>query len=144
MEKFTEKETKVLDMVVSVEQQIAELKSQLIQEMKDKLAAQEQRGELESMGVQMGKGLTEIIEELTSDLLKEEEGGQDGDGDMEVLRRNIPIVLNTLKEKSQQSDFDKEVMEDFKKLIHNFILAKKSKLEETHVVDQPVVMDSYL
>ncbi len=89
-------------------------------------------------GFQMGKELTEIIEQFTSDMLKKNGDGQDdGNGDMEVLRRNIPKALRSLKEKIRRLDFDKDVLEDLKKMVDILILRRKS---EEPAANQPEVV----
>ncbi len=138
-EELTVMESKLLHKVVCLEQKIAELNSQLNQE-REKLAAQKNHRELDCKGFLMGKELAEIIEQLTSDLLKKDgDGPDDGDGDLEVLRRNIPRALKSLKEKIQRLDYDKEVLEDLKKMVN--ILTSRKKPEEP-AANQPEVLDS--
>lgn len=133
-EKLTETEAKLLHQFVDQERLITKLKSELIEERKEKLETQQNFMVFKGMGLQMVNGLTEIVEDLVGDLLKEEEDGQgqhDGDSDagMEVLRNRIPMALNILKERIQRLTFnqeDKQMLEDLRKMINIFIATKKS------------------
>lgn len=133
-EKLTETEAKLLHQFVNQEREMTKLKSELIEERKEKLETQQNYVMFKRMGLQMVEGLTEIVEDLVGDLLKEEENGQgqhDGDSDagMEVLRNRIPMALNILKERIQRLTFnqeDKEMLEDLRKTINIFIATKKS------------------
>lgn len=142
-EKLTETEAKLLHQFVDQERLITKLKSELIGERKEKLETQQNFMVFKGMGLQMVNGLTEIVEDLVGDLLKEEEDGQgqhDGDSDagMEVLRNRIPMALNILKERIKRLTFnqeDKQMLEDLRKMINIFIAKKKSVPEAGNLLN---------
>ncbi len=86
---------------------------------------------IKTMGLEIGKGLTEIIEDLIGGLIAE--GENQDDDDVEVLRRRIPMALRVLKERIFRLNFnleDKEMLEDLRRMIHIFILRKRTEEEE--------------